>query len=385
MYDPTLSFEIDMLALESAITNLEYENGITPEYLHSPCDENEYAESATESTGILAGLFEDDFVATEGFGDTKVGKGLKVMIITIGGAIKKMFISLATKVKGFFQAQIEKFQRAKALKDPKVAAALNNGVVISLRTKVNTTFATVETTIVAASNRIKPMIQRINKVLTQAGIGNSAKTTVDKSKLNEIGEAYRNSEATRATRREIANDKSPENTFSRRYSDNSVAIDRDAADDEEIKKLNGAYETLKNIINTMNDDVKALLKDGPKIKAESTDSHGDTKVADKEKDLTAKTILLAVMMDIDLSKINKIAKAITTECSVHTKACENIVKTAGGLDNDKDNPYVKAGYNLCKKYLDCSRIFTQISLACNALFVFKASGAADAMNKKYND
>lgn len=388
MYDFSTSFEMDTLALESAMTIFEYENGITPEYLRSYDDDSDSDFSdASESAGILAGLFEDDFVATEGFDDTKVGKGIKVALITIGGAIKKMFLSLATNIKAFFQKQIENFQRKKAQSNPYYQAVLKIKGVADLRVEVNDVFKTASTTITAASVIIKPMIQRINKALNEAAIGNSSNQTADADTLAEIGTNYSRQQPGIGdhTEKLLANGKKLRDSDKIASSDAAVAGSNANDITDTLDKLDKQDKKLREIITKINTEMKALLENNKKgsleVKGEETNRKGETSKTEKSKEVTANMIVSVVLQDVNLAAINSVAKSITTECSVHANACENIVKTAKKLNSETKNPKAKLGYSLCQAYMQCSRIFTRISMACNALFVFKVGNAVDSMKK----
>lgn len=392
MYDFSTSFEMDTLALESAMTIFEYENGITPEYLRSYDDDSDSDFSdASESAGILAGLFEDDFVATEGFSDTKVGKGIKVALITIGGAIKKMFISLATNIKSWFQKQIEKFQRKKAQNNPYYQAVLKVKGVADLRNEVNTVFKTASTVITSASTVIKPMIQRINKALNAAAIGNSKKQTVDADTLAEINRNYDTIApgAGSHTRNILSSGKNLSSKDKIANSDADISADAESDAVDAIKKLEEQDTKLREIITKINTDMKTILEGNKKgsleVKGEKTNMKGETSQTTKSKEVTSDMIVSVVLQDVNLAAINSVAKSITTECSVHANACENIVKTAKKLNDETKNQQAKSGYLLCQRYMQCSRIFTRISMACNALFVFKVGNAVDSMKKPDDD
>lgn len=365
MFDPSISFNLDMMALEAGMTMFEIENGITDEYLRASYPSDMDDESvATEGASFMDGLFEDDFVATEGFKDTmgKVGKGIRVALITIGGAIKKVFVSLGTKIKAFFQAAIEKFQRAQAKKNPYVAEVCKIADVQNLRQEVTSAFSSATTVITGSSQSIMVFVKKINTILNKAAIGNSKNTSVSEDDLTNIGSQYVNSKQMK-NRSDLGG---------------YIMADDELNDVEStITKLEKTYNELKTTIESINQQAKAV-GDNSKIKGEKTNSKGETKETKFEKKLSPQLVMAAVMQDINLAPINNVAKSVTTQCSIHAKACEAIVNTASKINDDKNSSgEAKVGYRLCQLYLQSSKIFSQISLACNNLFVFKIAALGD--------
>ena len=368
MFDPSISFNLDMMALEAGMAMYEIENGITDEYLRASCPSDlDGDSSATEGASFMDGLFTDDFVATEGFKETmgKVGKGLKAALITIGGAIKKVFVSLGTKIKAFFQAALEKFQRAQAKRNPYVAEISKDGDISELRATVTTAFSDATGVITASSQKIMVFVKKLNGILNKAAIGNSKKTTVSEDDLAGIANSYANS-----AQMKNRNDESS----------TGVAIAELNSVEETIVTLEKTYNNLKKNIDDINTQAKAL-GDNAKIKGEKTNSKGETKETKFGKKRTPQLVMAAIIQDLNLAPINNVAKSVTTQCSVHVKACEAIVNTAGKV-YDGENDAAKAGYRMCQMYLQSSRIFSQISMACNNLFVFKVAtlGDIDSIN-----
>lgn len=380
MFDPSISFNLDMMALEAGMTMFEIENGITDEYLHAsyPSDMSEES-AATEGASFMDGLFEDDFVATEGFKDTmgKVGKGIKVALITIGGAIKKIFVGLASKIKAFFQASMESFQRHKAKNDPFIAEISNNADVGKLRVSVNKVFMTVTTTVTGTSTLILQYVKKINKALTQAGIGNSgnAGKNITEDQLSDIA---RNVGDSFTSKNRSISAKPSDRNNNEAYS-GLVHLDTEDNFETTITSLEKQNAELEKVISAIN-KMAETLGTGDKFKGEKTNSKGETKETYGERKMTPARVAMAVMQDINLAPINNVAKTITTQCSVHAKACDSIVKSANNVAGD--NPYARHGYTLCKNYMRCAKVFSQISLACNKLFVFKLAAASDALKDK---
>ncbi len=380
MFDPSISFNLDMMALEAGMTMFEIENGITDEYLHASCPSDMSEESAaTEGASFMDGLFEDDFVATEGFKDTmgKVGKGIKVALITIGGAIKKIFVGLASKIKAFFQASMESFQRHKAKNDPFIAEISNNADVGKLRVSVTKVFNTVTTTVTGTSTLILQYVKKINKALTQAGIGNSgnAGKNITADQLSDIS---RNVGDSFDTKNRSIYAKPSDRNNNDAYS-GLVNLDTRDAFETTIASLEKQNAELEKVISAIN-KMAETLGTGDKFKGEKTNSKGETKETYGERKMTPARVAMAVMQDINLAPINNVAKTITTQCSVHAKACDSIVKSANNIAGD--NAAARQGYALCKDYMRCSKVFSQISLACNKLFVFKLAAASDALKDK---
>ena len=380
MFDPSISFNLDMMALEAGMTMFEIENGITDEYLNGCYLSDMSADSAaTEGASFMDGLFEDDFVATEGFKDTmgKVGKGIKVAIITIGGAIKKIFVGLASKIKAFFQASMESFQRHKAKNDPFIAEISNNADVGKLRQNVTKVFTTVTATVTGSSNLILQFVKKINKALTQAGIGNSgnAGKNVTADQLadvsNYVGDTF-------ASKNRSIHAKPGDRNNNDAYSGLVYADEYNNFEDL-IKNLESQNVEIEKTISAINKMAEALGT-GDKFKGEKTNSKGETKETYGERKMTPARVAMAVMQDINLAPINNVAKTITAQCSVHAKACESIVKAGEKIAGD--NAAAMSGYKMCKNYLKCSKVFSQISLACNKLFVFKIAAASDALKEK---
>lgn len=373
MYDPSINFSLDMLALESSLTMYEIENGITEEYLNSPSYSDEDYDTSLESTGFAAGLFEDDFVATEGFGETmgKIGKGIKSALITIGGAIQKVFLGLGRKVKAFFQSAIERFHKNQANKSPYIAKILADDPLVGtmklsqLKTTITNFFKTFNVTIASSSAKILQFVKKINKILNKAAIGNSknAGNNVTADDLSGISNAYANS-----------NQLKNRNDESRR----DLATDEMNEVEAIIENLGESCKGLTSAVNNINSAAKQLGDkrkgdDDRKMTGVVTNGKGETHDTKFKKTVTPKLIMQAIMMDIDISKINETAKTIVTQCSVHSKACESIIKDAEKVSNE--NADAKAGYRLCRMYLQCSKLFSQISLTCNNLFIFKIGDA----------
>lgn len=372
MFDPTVSFHLDMVALEAGMTMYEIENGITDEYLRAVESFTEDSdEAATEGTSFMSGLFEDDFVATEGFKEAmgKVGKGIKAALITIGGAIKKVFLGLARTIQSSFQALIEKISRAKAKNDPWVATILADANVQKVTNAISKTFNTAASTVAAASQVIMPIIKKINSALNKAAIGNSKKTDAyDDSDVANVGKNYIKTNQLKNRNDQMGIDRTE---------------DEISAAKEQIKKLeemyndiDGAVGLVNELAKKANDKISDAKKAGAdmKVAGTKTNSKGEEKETITKRALSGKMFINALLSGVNAAPINSVAKRVTTECSVHAKACENIVNQATGLNGDTA---ANTGYRLCKIYLDASKVFSKISLVCNKVFIFKVSDLSD--------
>ena len=375
MFDPTVSFHLDMVALEAGMTMYELENGITDEYLRAVESFTEDSEeAATEGASFMSGLFEDDFVATEGFKETmgKVGKGIKAALITVGGAIKKIFLGLARTIQSAFQALIEKISRAKAKNDPWVAKILAkdpSGQLQKMTNAISKTFATAASTVAAASQVIMPIVKKINSALNKAAIGNSKKANAyNEDDVSNVGKNYIKSNQLKNRNDDMGYERT----------ENEIAAAK-----EQIKKLEEMYTELDGAVGMVNESAKGMdtlassLKDaGVDAKAPGlkTNGKGEEKDTLIKKAPNKKMLISALLSGVNAAPINSVAKRVTTECSVHAKACDNIVKQATGLDGGTE---ANTGYRLCKIYLDASKIFSKISLVCNKVFIFKVSDLSD--------
>ena len=372
MFDPTVSFHLDMVALEAGMTMYEIENGITDEYLRAVESFTEDSEeAATEGTSFMSGLFEDDFVATEGFKETmgKVGKGIKAGLITIGGAIKKVFLGLARTIQSAFQALIEKISRAKAKNDPWVAKILSDGNIQKIVNAISKTFTTAASTVAAASQVIMPIVKKINSALNKAAIGNSKKADAyNENDVSNVGKNYIKSNQLKNRDDQMGYDRTEDEISAAR---------------EQIKKLEEMYTELDGAVGMVNESARGLdigqkvLKDAglnTKVSGLKTNSKGEEKDTLIKKTMNKKMLISALLSGVNAAPINNVAKRVTTECSVHAKACDNIVKQATGFAGGTE---ANTGYRLCKIYLDASKVFSKISLVCNKVFIFKVSDLSD--------
>ena len=372
MFDPTVSFHLDMVALEAGMTMYELENGITDEYLRASESFGEDSEeAATEGTSFMSGLFEDDFVATEGFKETmgKVGKGIKAALITIGGAIKKVFLGLARTIQSAFQALIEKISRAKAKRDPWVAKILTDPDMQRMTNSISKTFTSAASTVAAASQVIMPIVKKINSALNKAAIGNSKKADAyNDNDVSNVGKNYIKSNQLKNRDDNMGYDRTEDEIEAAKAQITKL--------EEMYKEIDGAVALVNESARIINEKTAAEKKSGVNVKAPGlkTNSKGEEKNTLIKKAPSGKMLISALLSGVNAAPINNVAKRVTTECSVHAKACDSIVKQASGLNGSHEG---NVGYRLCQIYLNASKIFSKISLVCNKVFIFKVSDLSD--------
>ena len=388
MFDETVftNFMMDMVTLEATMAVYDYEHGLTPEYLASGDDEI-YDDFATEGAygSIVDGLFEDDFVATEGFKETmgNIGKSIKSAAVTVVSAIKKAFVTLGNNIAGFFSAAIERHQRASAHKDPYVMAVLRNQSVRAACASVTKSFSSLNALVASANVSILPIVNKINKAFNAAGIGNSSKATVSKDDLERINSSVMGSYGTKNMDKlgNGANDK----TYKSDFADMGKSLI-----DEAEGVLNTLQETLKECQQVIDGKDKAVadaLKnqegwsslndvitsegDNEKGHGEYINNKGEKKKTKGEKKISPALVQKAIFLNIDVSSMQKTSKQITAACSQHAKACDNIVKTANNVKEGSEA--AKDGYRLCQIYMRASKYFSQISMMCTKIISFKTT------------
>lgn len=391
MFDETVftNFMMDMVTLEATMTVYDYEHGLTPEYLASG-DDVTYDDFATEaaSGSIVDGLFEDDFVATEGFKETmgNIGKGIKTAAITVIGAIKKAFVTLGNNIAGFFSAAIERHQRASAHKDPYVFALMRNENVRAACSTAMTAFKSLNAVVAEANTVILPIVNKINKAFNSAGIGNSSKATVSADDLEKINNSVVGSYGMRGMDN-LSDKKKGDKAFKSDFNDMGKSAIKDAED--MLKKLQDALKKAQNVIDAKDNAVARAMNtalgkvelnevvrsegDNEKAAGEYYNKKGEKKETKIEKKVSPALVQKAIFMNIEVSAMHAISKQITAACSQHAKACDNIIKTADKLQADSASQDVKDGYRLCQIYMRSSNYFSQISMMCTKIISFKST------------
>lgn len=381
MFDETVftNFMMDMATLEATMTVYDYEHGLTPEYLAS-VDEVSYDDDATESAvgTFVDGLFENDFApATEGFKETmgNIGKGIKTAMITIIGAIKKAFVTLGNNISSFFNKAIEKHQRESAKKDPYIRALLMNDSVRACATTTTKAFKALTMAVSSANVQILPIVNKINKALNSAGIGNKAGATASKDDLAEVGKNFSSSYGSKNMLETEGTDKNKQvkmGIYNRADEDITIS-------EKILEMLAKALQEMQKLISSKDDEIESTIEkvvkaagDNSKFKGTNVNAQGEEKETKFEKKASPALVQKAIFMNVDVSSMQAMAKQVTSACSQHAKACDGISKNVDSASLN-DNPNAKRGYRLCQIYMKASKYFSQISMLCSKVLSFKAT------------
>ena len=390
MIDETMfiNFALDMTALEATMTIYEYEHGLTPEYLASGDDADVYDDDiVTESAdSMFAGLFEDDFApATEGFKETmsNIGKGIKSAMITIVGAIKKAFITLGNTISGFFSKAIETHQRKSAENDPYVRALLRDANVSACADRASKTFKTLTTMVASANVQILPIVNKINKILNAAAIGNKKDYNASEDELRKIGQDFKYSYGSKNLSKVNTGNGNNFQALMEK-GDAETKAEADITDAETTlnnlaKELKDAQSIISNKDAQDTSTIEKVLKSvatGNKAHGIARNSKGEEKETKGERKITPALVQKAIFAGINVSTMHAMSKQVTAACSQHAKACEGIVKNCEQL-HDNGTGEVKKGYRLCQIYMRASKYFSQISMLCSKVISFKATDVKD--------
>lgn len=429
MYSDTLfsGIRMDMLALESAITNYELNNELTESYLNSDVSYDEieaaneaasYQDNDTSDDNDFAfgfGLFEDK-VALESEGADSSGSEKKPSfgsrisgaIKSVLGAIKKFFSNIAEKIKALGAKIAQKRAEAKAKKNP-VPPSLKDQVLAAareVRSNYQKAISMLDEGVRSDAVIVKNICVKINKAMADAGIKKGVKAKGDNVKnLEKINEKFTDNDG---TDREIED---AENSLER-----CAEIRNNLAKAYDI--INNSYSAFLNKITAMkndyidnrtttseNLDTQRTGKESKDIKQRDKDDIAEAKQMQKDWNADHKskeTKRAAIDKDTYKNEYNKngeltkrggtvgvteaIAKSIImyeeysgstsitnlikvcdsfqSVCKDNYNFCESIGSKADSTYDD--NPNAKKAYRLCKIYFKASNTFTDIAhLAAN--------------------
>lgn len=424
------SFELDMIALESAVQLYEVSNDIDDEYLsndvsYDAVETAEASESVTDtddsSFAFGIDLFETT-VAMESEGsdgsdsanstDTKkkesFGSKLKGGIKSILGNIGKFFSGLATRIKEIgakISAKIKEMATKAAIKkeDKLRNAVLKEAQAVrkSFQQAVNV----LDNTIKTDATEVNKICDKINAAINAAK-DDKGNIEANVDNLSKVGSNYGDDadKDTEDIRKRVENCKKAEALLAKHIDGVSAAFDqlcvkmaklRIQADSNkrrsESERVDGSADTTKKVqdrnkaIADQNDAAVKSFKEDHKdanISSPTSSTTGVTKDMIKHilitEEYTQKTNISALQSECD---------KVSDTCSKNATFCSKAAQIVEG-NISSDNKAAKRAFNLCKLYMEASGVFTKISAHITQLStgsIFGSGSDSSDSARKFKD
>lgn len=403
------SFELDMIALESAVQLYEVENDLDTGYLNNDTSydalaANESAQAtgnddevdsvfafgsslfettvAMESEGAEGDSSGNKDKKKESFG-SKLKNGIKSILANIG----KFFRTLAQKVKEIGSKISNKLKEMATKSGIKKEGKLRDAVIKeagNVRSAFQKAVNILDNTVKTSATEVNKICTEINKAIAAAKTAN-ADLKADSAGLKSVGSNY-GGDADKdidTMRKHVSNAETAEKHVTAAINAIASSYDQLCAKMSKLKIQHAAntrmsegertdWETgtgggTKGAMDAQKARKDSIAEGNKDAVEKFNKDHKDNKVSGGSDTVTiTKEMIKAILISEEYTQKTNITK-LQSECDAVSKTCDqnadfcSAAEKVAESDINDDTGAAKKAYNLCKLYMEASRVFTRLS------------------------